>query len=114
MRRREATSASFGNGCEKLIANKETSMRRVEVNPNRLLPGLFVAASLTLGAGPGFATEQSKQRQDGRDTKQDARQDSRPEKVDCRQENNKSNAACRNDKRDTKQEGRQQARDIKY
>ena len=90
-------------------------MTHLEVKPGRLLTGLFVAASLTVGALPGYAaTEQGQQRQDARDTKQDARKDSRTEKVDCRQENNKSNAACRNDKRDTKQEGRKEARDIKY
>ena len=89
-------------------------MRHLEVNPGRWLGVLVVAASLTLGALPGSATEQGQQRQDARDTKQDARKDSRTEKVDCRQENNKSNAACRNDKRDTKQEGRKDARDIKY
>jgi len=89
-------------------------MRHLEVKPGHLLAGLFVIASLTFAALPGYATEQSKQRQEGRDVKQDSRQDSRKEKVDCRQENNKSNAACRHDKRDTKQEGRKEARDIKY
>jgi hypothetical protein len=89
-------------------------MRHLEVKPGRWLASLFVVAGLTFSALPGHATEQAKQRQDARDTKQDSRQDSRHEKVDCRQENNKSNAACRHDKRDTKQEGRQQARDIKY
>jgi hypothetical protein len=74
----------------------------------------LLAAGFLLTSGTGNATEQSQQRQEGRDVKQDTRKDAHKEKVDCRQANNKSNAACRQDKRDTKQGGRQQARDIKY
>jgi hypothetical protein len=73
-----------------------------------------IIAGILLVTATGYATEQSHQRQDARDTRQDAKQGARQEKVDCRQANQKSNAACRHDKRDTKQEGRQDARDIKY
>ena len=59
------------------------------------------------------ATEQAKERQDARDTRQDSRQSATVEKIDCRLENNKSNAACRQDKRETKQDGRQDARDAR-
>ena len=79
-------------------------------------PALALTAAL-LGAilvTPSFATEQSQQRQQGRDANQAAKQDARSGKVDCRAENNKSNAECRQDKRDTKQEGRQEKREIKY
>ena len=65
-------------------------------------------------SGPAQATEQSRQRQQGRDVNQAARQEARSTKIDCRQENNKSNAQCRQDKRETKQEGRQEKREIKY
>jgi uncharacterized protein HemX len=70
-----------------------------------------VAAGLS---GAALATNQSQQRQQGRNVNQNAKQDARSTKVDCRQENNKSNAQCRQDKRDTKQDGRQEKRDIKY
>ena len=73
----------------------------------------LVAAGFLMATGTGYATEQSQQRQAGRDVKQDTRKEAHKEKVDCRQANNKSNAACRQDKRDTKQDGREQARDIK-
>jgi Flp pilus assembly protein TadB len=79
----------------------------------QLAGGALLAAGMLAIATPGWATEQSQQRQQGRDVKQDTRQDSRKTKVDCKQESNKSNAECRQDKRDTKQEGRDQARDIK-
>jgi hypothetical protein len=75
--------------------------------------GLLAAGLLAL-SGATLATEQSNQRQDGRDANQAAKQDARSTKIDCRQENNKSNAACRQDKRETKQDGRQEKRDIKY
>lgn len=74
----------------------------------------LVAASLLVLSGAALATNQSQQRQQGRDVNQAAKQDARSSKIDCRQENNKSNAACRQDKRDTKQDGRQEKRDIKY
>ena len=76
--------------------------------------GMLVAAGLLALSGASLATEQSQQRQEGRDVNQAAKQDARSGKVDCRLENNKSNAECRQDKRDTKQEGRQEKRDIKY
>ena len=75
---------------------------------------VLAITSVLIGSGSVFATEQSKQRQEGRDVRQDTRQQAREEKVDCRQANNKSNAACRQDKRSDKQEGREKARDIKY
>ncbi|WP_115666508.1 hypothetical protein [Cupriavidus taiwanensis] len=74
---------------------------------------LAVAGLLALsGAAP--ATEQSQQRQQGRDANQAAKQEARSGKVDCRAENQKSNAECRQNKRDTKQEGRQEKRETKY
>jgi len=73
----------------------------------------LLAAGLLALAAPAWATEQSQQRQQGRDVKQDTKQDARKTKVDCKQESNKSNAECRQDKRDSKQDGREQARDIK-
>ncbi len=75
---------------------------------------LAAAVGLLALSGAALATNQSQQRQQGRQTNQAAKQDARSTKVDCRQENNKSNAACRHDKRDTKQDGRQDKRDIKY
>ena len=82
-------------------------------NRSRTVASL-VAASLLGLSGAALATNQSQQRQQGRDVNQAAKQDARSSKIDCRQENNKSNAACRQDKRDTKQDGRQEKRDIKY
>ena len=76
--------------------------------------GVLAAAGLLALSGPALATEQSRQRQQGRDANQDAKQEARSTKVDCRQENNKSNSQCRQDKRDTKQDGRQEKREIKY
>jgi len=64
--------------------------------------------------GEALATDQSQQRQQGRDTNQAAKQDARSDKVDCRAENQKSNAQCRQDKHNTKQDGRQEKRDTKY
>jgi hypothetical protein len=75
---------------------------------------LGVAAGTFAYVPEAPATEQSQQRQQGRDANQAAKQDARSAKVDCRAENNKSNAECRQDKRDTKQEGRQEKREIKY
>jgi hypothetical protein len=76
--------------------------------------GMLVAAGLLALSGAALATEQSQQRQQGRDANQAAKQDARSGKVDCRAENNKSNAECRQEKRETKQEGRQEKREIKY
>lgn len=76
--------------------------------------GMLVAAGLVALSGAALATEQSQQRQQGRDVNQAAKQDARSTKVDCRAENNQSNAECRQDKRDTKQDGQQEKRDVKY
>ena len=77
--------------------------------------GAMLAASGLLAlSGAALATNQSQQRQQGRDANQAAKQEAREGKVDCRAANQKSNSQCRQDKRDTKQEGRQQKRDIKY
>ncbi|MFZ4289591.1 hypothetical protein [Variovorax sp. HJSM1_2] len=76
--------------------------------------GLLATASLLVMSGAALATNQSQQRQDGRDANQNAKKEARSAKIDCRQENNKSNAACRQDKREAKQDGRQEKRDIKY
>jgi hypothetical protein len=75
--------------------------------------GVFVASGL-LALSSVAQTNQSQQRQAGRDVNQSAKHDARTTKVDCRAANQQSNAACRHDKRDTKQEGRQDKRDIKY
>jgi len=76
--------------------------------------GVLAAAGLLVLSGTALATNQSQQRQAGRDVNQGAKQDARSNKVDCRAANQQSNAACRNEKRDTKQDGRQEKRDIKY
>jgi hypothetical protein len=75
---------------------------------------MLAAASLLVVPGTALATNQSQQRQQGRNANQAAKQEARAGKVDCRAANQKSNSQCRQDKRDTKQEGRQQKRDIKY
>ena len=75
--------------------------------------GVLVGAALLTISGASLATEQSKDRQEGRDVNQDAKQEARKAKVDCKLENNKSNAECRQDKRDTKQEGRDDKRETK-
>jgi len=75
--------------------------------------GVLVGIGILSLSGASFATEQSKDRQEGRDINQQAKQEARKEKIDCRQADNKSNAECRQDKRDTKQEGRQGKRDAK-
>jgi hypothetical protein len=79
----------------------------------RTAVALAAVGSLTL-SGAVLATEQSKQRQEGRDAKQDAKQEARKAKVDCKAADQKNNAECRQDKRETKQEGRQEKRDIKH
>jgi hypothetical protein len=83
-------------------------------NPWRWTGGTLVAAGLLTLSAAALATDQSQQRQQGRDTNQAAKQDARSEKVDCRAENQKSNAQCRQDKHETKQGGRQEKRDTKY
>ena len=74
----------------------------------------LVAAGLLALSGAALATDQSQQRQQGRDTNQAAKQEAHSGKVDCRADNQKSNPECRQDKRDTKQEGRQDKRDAKH
>lgn len=83
------------------------------VHRTRLLE-VFAVIGLVALSGSALATNQSQQRQQGRDVNQAAKQESRSTKVDCRAANQQSNAACRQDKRDTKQQGRQDKRDIKY
>src|SRR6186713_211261 len=73
----------------------------------------LLAVGLLPLAAPTWATEQSNQRQDGRNANQAAKQDARSTKIDCRQENNKSNSECRQDKREDKQEGRDESRDVR-
>ncbi|CAG2161008.1 hypothetical protein [Cupriavidus numazuensis] len=75
---------------------------------------MLVAAGLLALSGTALATNQSQQRQQGRNANQAAKQEARAGKVDCRAANEKSNSQCRQEKRDTKQEGREQKRDIKY
>jgi membrane protease subunit (stomatin/prohibitin family) len=75
--------------------------------------GVLVGIAFLTLSGTSLATEQSQDRQQGRQVNQQAKQEARKEKIDCRAENNKSNAECRQDKRDTKQEGRQTKRDVK-
>lgn len=73
---------------------------------------LLVAGMATSTAA--LATEQSRQRQEARDVRQNTRQEARETKQDCRAADQKNNAECRQDKRGTKQGGREKARDIKY
>ena len=75
--------------------------------------GVLVGVSLLTLSGVSLATEQSQDRQAGRDVNQKAKQEARKEKIDCRAADNKSNAECRQDKRDTKQQGRSDKRDTK-
>jgi hypothetical protein len=75
--------------------------------------GVLIGVGLLGLSGAVTATEQSKDRQAGRDVNQDAKQKARKEKVDCRAADQQSNAECRQDKRDTKQEGREDKRDTK-
>jgi len=75
--------------------------------------GALVGVGLLVLSGASLATEQSKDRQAGRDVNQDAKQQARKEKIDCRAADNKSNSECRQDKRDTKQEGREDKRETK-
>jgi len=75
--------------------------------------GVLVGIGVLSLSGLSLATEQSKDRQEGRDINQEAKQEARKEKIDCRAADNQSNAECRQDKRDTKQEGRKGKRDAK-
>ncbi|SAL03196.1 hypothetical protein AWB78_06535 [Caballeronia calidae] len=75
---------------------------------------MLVTAGLLALSSAALATNQSQQRQQGRNANQAAKQEARAGKVDCRAANQKSNSQCRQDKRDTKQQGRQEKRDIKY
>jgi hypothetical protein len=72
----------------------------------RLSAATLTAGGLLVLSSNALATDQSQQRQQGRDTNQAAKQDARSGKVDCRADNQKSNPECRQDKRDTKQDGR--------
>lgn len=89
-------------------------MKTLKARLLAVLPAILAAGLLAAGTDTVFATEQAKQRREGRDTRQDTRQDARETKQDCRADDQKSNAECRQDKRGSKQEGRQKARDIKY
>jgi len=80
----------------------------------RRTAGLLAATAALAFSGLALATDQSQQRQQGRNANQATKQDARSEKIDCRAANQQSNAACRQDKRETKQDGRQEKRDIKY
>jgi hypothetical protein len=75
---------------------------------------MLIATGLLVLSGAALATNQSQQRQQGRDANQAAKQEARSNKIDCRAADQKSNAECRQDKRNTKQGGRQEKRDIKY
>jgi hypothetical protein len=76
--------------------------------------GMLAATVLLALSGAASATNQSDQRQEGRNANQNAKHEARSNKVDCRAANEKSNSQCRQDKRETKQGGRQEKRDIKY
>jgi hypothetical protein len=75
--------------------------------------GVLTGVCLLTISGATLATEQSKDRQDGREVNQDAKQEARKAKVDCRAADQQSNSECRQDKRDTKQEGREDKRETK-
>jgi hypothetical protein len=75
--------------------------------------GVFIGVGLLAISGATLATDQAKQRQEGRDVKQEAKQEGRAEKAACKTADEKSNSECRQDKRDTKQEGREDKRDTK-
>ena len=79
----------------------------------RMSAGVLVGVALLSLSGASLATEQSKDRQEGRDVNQDAKQKAHKEKIDCRQADQQSNSECRQDKRDTKQEGREDKRETK-
>jgi len=75
--------------------------------------GVLVGVGLLAFSGAALTTEQSQDRQAGRDVKQDAKQQARVEKAGCKAADQKSNSECRQDKRDTKQEGREDKRETK-
>jgi hypothetical protein len=75
--------------------------------------GVLVGIGLLALSGAAVATEQSKDRQAGRDVNQDAKQQARAEKAACKAGDEKSRSECRQDKRDTKQEGREDKRETK-
>lgn len=75
---------------------------------------ILVSAGLLVLSGAAHGTNQSQQRQAGRNANQNAKHEARSNKADCRAANQKSNSQCRQDKRHTKQGGRQEKRDIKY
>jgi hypothetical protein len=75
---------------------------------------LLAAVGLLAVSGEALATNQSQQRQEGRNTNQSAKHEARSNKVDCRAANEQNNSQCRQEKRDTKQGGRQEKRDVKY
>ena len=91
-----------------------TQMRSLTIRFLTAVQLALLASALAFSSTAAAQTQNAKERQGARDTRQDARQDSRKEKVDCRQANNKSNAECRQDKRNTKQDARKDAREIKY
>jgi len=95
---------------------QESAQERIAVNDSKLFKksaGVLVGIGLMTLSGVSLATEQSQDRQEGRQVNQEAKQEARKEKIDCRAADNKSNAECRHDKRDTKQEGRQGKREAK-
>ena len=75
--------------------------------------GVLVGVGLLALSGASLATEQSKDRQEGRDVNQDAKEKARKEKIDCRAADQQSNSECRQDKRGTKQDGREDKRETK-
>jgi hypothetical protein len=94
----------------------QRSIRMTHSKPGILTrcAGMLIAAALLSISSASLATEQSKDRQEGRDVKQDAKQQARTEKAACKTTDGKSNAECRQDKRDTKQEGREDKREVKH
>jgi hypothetical protein len=78
------------------------------------LAGALAAAGLLALSGTAWATEQAKQRQEGRDVKQEGKQEARKAKVDCKAADQKNNAECRQDNRDGKQDARQDKREVKH
>jgi len=78
------------------------------------LATLVIATGVQWVSVPAYATDQSNQRQDARDTKQEGRNTARDTKQACKSGDEKSRPECRQDKRNTKQDTRGTARDIKY
>ena len=72
------------------------------MNRKRLLIAIAtvaIAAGVQMLAAPTYATEQSGQRQDARDTRQTGRQEARQEKADCRAGDEKNRPECRQGRR---------------